>query len=113
MVIGTIEERLARLEEKVARLTGEYTEGQIIIESSPTPFLPVAPLQPGPRTLEERMQAWQNRSPEEIEAARAELELTVRKARPLPPGKTLEDVIVGQIPGDETEEEITALLKDS
>lgn len=64
------------------------------------------------QTLEQQVHAWLNRTPEEVEAGRAELLASSREPRPLPPGKTLEEVVVGQVPGSETEEEIIALLKD-
>lgn len=110
MSTGTIEERLSLLEQKVARLTGQETQEPTLTSGSLGAGVPE--LQSTPQTLEERIQAWLNRSPEEIEAARAEVLAASRPPRPLPPGKTLEDVIVGQIPGDETEEELIAMLKD-
>jgi len=53
-----------------------------------------------------------SRTPEQVREARARLFATARPARPLPPGKTLEDVIVGKWPGDETDEEIARALED-
>lgn len=52
------------------------------------------------------------RTPEQVREARARLLATARPACPLPPGKTLEDVIVGKWPGDETDEEIARALED-
>jgi hypothetical protein len=66
----------------------------------------------GEPTVEERLQAMMDRTPEEVAADRARLFAAARKARPLPPGKTLEDVVVGAIPGEETEEEIRAALEE-
>ena len=53
-----------------------------------------------------------NRSLAQIEQDRADLLARSPKPRPLPPGKTLEDVIVGQWPGDETDEEIMTALAE-
>lgn len=47
-----------------------------------------------------------SRTPEQVREARARLFATARPARPLPPGKTLEDVVVGKWPGDETDHEV-------
>lgn len=50
-----------------------------------------------------------NRTEAEIEAVRARV---IRPAvRPLPPGKTLADVIEGKWPGTETDEEIAEALR--
>ncbi len=53
-----------------------------------------------------------NRTPEEIEAARARSTSGFPPPRPLPPGKTLEDVIVGALADDEDDAVIIAALKD-
>ncbi|MBO0698864.1 MAG: hypothetical protein J2P46_10750 [Zavarzinella sp.] len=50
------------------------------------------------------------RTPEQMLADRADVLAGSRKAKPLPPGKTLRDVVVGQWPGDETDEQIRAAL---
>jgi len=52
------------------------------------------------------------RTPDEIARVRARVLASSPEPRPLPPGKTLEDVIVGEWPGDETDDEIDAALKD-
>lgn len=52
-----------------------------------------------------------NRTPEEIEQVRA-LSMGGHTPRPLPPGKTLEDVIVGALPDDEDDTVIIALIED-
>lgn len=52
------------------------------------------------------------RTPEEIAAARARIDATSRPARPLPPGKTLSDMVEGTWPGDETDEQIDHALRE-
>ena len=52
-----------------------------------------------------------NRTPEEIDAARARIFAHSRPPRPLPAGKTLQDVLSGQWPGDETDEEVYEVLR--
>jgi hypothetical protein len=52
-----------------------------------------------------------NRTPEEIAKTRAEYLALATPGKPLPPGKTLADMVVGQWPGDETDEEILAALE--
>ena len=52
------------------------------------------------------------RTPEEIAAARAEIDATSRPARPLPPGKTIHDMVEGTWPGDETDEQINHALRE-
>ena len=47
-----------------------------------------------------------NRTPEEVAENRRRTMSKGRPARPLPPGKTLEDVTVGIWPGDETDEQV-------
>jgi hypothetical protein len=56
--------------------------------------------------------AYLNRSPEEKAADKASLDAVTTPGRPLPPGKTWIDVIWGQWPGDETDEEINAALEE-
>src|SRR5438876_8042872 len=58
-----------------------------------------------PHALEEAIAALVNRTPEEIEQTRQRLFQEMEPPRPLPEGKTLFDVICGQWPGDETDEE--------
>ncbi len=52
------------------------------------------------------------RTPEQIEATRAAIMARSRPERPLPPGKTLDDVVQGIWPGNETAEEIQDMLDD-
>jgi hypothetical protein len=65
-----------------------------------------------PIPIDEAISAYLNRSPEEKAAARARVLASVQPGRPLPPGKTLRDVIVGKWPGNETDEEIAAALEE-
>jgi hypothetical protein len=53
-----------------------------------------------------------SRKPEQAEAARAALLALARPARPLPEGKTLNDVVEGTWPGDESDAEIHSILNE-
>jgi hypothetical protein len=61
--------------------------------------------------LSDSMARWRNRSPEEVARTQAEYLALATPGKPLPPGKTLADMVVGQWPGDETDEEILAALE--
>lgn len=63
-------------------------------------------------TLEERIKAMRNRTPEQVAEVRERILATSRRARPLPLGKTLEDIIVGSLPDDKSEAEILAALDE-
>lgn len=52
-----------------------------------------------------------NRTPEEIEEVRRRLSALSRPPTPIPKGKTLEDMVVGTWPGDETDEQIREALE--
>lgn len=74
--------------------------------------VPMTPLLPQPELeLSEGAKRIINRTQEEILADRAEIMKTARMGRPLPEGKTLADVIEGQWPGDETDEQINEALE--
>jgi predicted DNA-binding antitoxin AbrB/MazE fold protein len=51
------------------------------------------------------------RTAEQVAADRDRLLASSPPPRPLPPGKTLADVVVGQWPGDETDEQIRDALE--
>lgn len=53
-----------------------------------------------------------NRTPQQIAQARARVLAGSPEPRPLSPGKTLEDVIVGQLADDRSEAEILAALEE-
>jgi hypothetical protein len=53
-----------------------------------------------------------NRTPEQIAATRERLRVGTTPPRPLPPGKTLEDVIVGQVDFGVSDEELARILKE-
>jgi len=63
-----------------------------------------------PDALERAIARMMNRTPEEIEETRARLFQEMDPPRPLPPGKSLFDVVCGQWPGDETDEEVLTAL---
>ncbi|MBL8865617.1 MAG: hypothetical protein KF873_01700 [Gemmataceae bacterium] len=65
-----------------------------------------------PDALSEAVNRIINRTPEQKQADREALLKRARKGRPLPEGKTLEDVLVGQWPGDETDEQILKALDE-
>jgi hypothetical protein len=52
------------------------------------------------------------RTDDEVKQARERILATARPARLLPYGKTLEDVIVGALPDDESDEEINTALDE-
>ena len=66
-------------------------------------------------TALEREIAWaeslKHRTPEEIEEARRRIDARSPPPRPLPPGKTLSDMVEGTWPGDETDEQIREALE--
>ena len=62
--------------------------------------------------LQEALDRIANRTPEQKLADRERLMKTARKGRPLPEGKTIHDVLVGQWPGDETDEQILKALDE-
>ncbi len=63
------------------------------------------------QTYEEALAQAMNRTPEQIAEAHARIIQASPVPRELPEGKTLEDVIVGQWPGDETDEQILEVLE--
>ncbi len=63
------------------------------------------------QTFEEVFAQATNRTPEEVAAARARLIQASPPPRELPEGKTLEDVVMGKWPGDETDEQIFEALR--
>ncbi len=62
--------------------------------------------------LQERIPTLRNRTSAEITEARRRVFALSPEPRALPLGKTLEDVIVGQWPGGETDEEIAVALRE-
>ncbi len=78
---------------------------------NPTEAPPADSTPDGTDALAEAIRALVNRTPEQKLADRAEAMKYVRKGRPLPPGKTLDDVVCGQWPGDETDEQIFEALE--
>jgi hypothetical protein len=62
--------------------------------------------------LDRAVAAMTNRTPEQIAEAQARAIAMYKPRRELPPGKTLADVVMGQWPGNETDEQIEAALKE-
>ena len=61
--------------------------------------------------LAESLECMANRTPEAIQADRAEILAAAAKPRDLPPGRSLFDVVEGTWPGEETDEEIHDALE--
>ena len=61
--------------------------------------------------LDEAIRKLTSRTPEQILAARERILAKSPVPTPLPPGKTLEDMVAGTWPGDETDEEIRDALE--
>ncbi len=66
---------------------------------------------PPPDDIAEAMTRMMNRTPDQVMADRERAYAASTPPRPLPPGTTLDDVVGGQWPGDETDEEIRDLLR--
>ncbi|MFO0847164.1 MAG: hypothetical protein U0871_01205 [Gemmataceae bacterium] len=66
----------------------------------------------GPDPLAEATKQLSSRTPEEVLAARERILVGARRGRPLPPGKTVFDMVEGTWPGDETDEEIRQALEE-
>ena len=108
--IELTDEGEARLRAKAARAglsVGDWLQKLADKEAGTEP----ADKEVGTEPAGEALRAWLNRTPEQIAAAREAVMKTVIPPRPLPPGKTLEDVVCGIWPGDETDEEIFAALE--
>ncbi len=65
-----------------------------------------------PPALRKAVAAMTSRSSDEIAAARARAIETHQPIRTVPKGKTLADVISGQWPGDESDEQIEVALRE-
>lgn len=62
--------------------------------------------------LTQALAALKSRTPEQVAAARRQLYEAAKPPRPMPEGQDIFDVVGGQWPGDETDEEVfTALRK--
>ncbi len=62
--------------------------------------------------LDRAMQTLRGRTADARSALRAEVLAGSRSARPLPPGKTLEELVVGTWPGDESDSTVNEALKE-
>jgi hypothetical protein len=68
---------------------------------------------PKPLTFEEKVQAVLNRTPEERDAMHQQAQANIRPGRPLPPGKTWQDVFVGSMADvEQDEDEILKALEE-
>jgi len=66
----------------------------------------------GRDSLAEIVRRITNRTPEQKLAHRERITQSIIPGRPLPEGKTIHDVVCGQWPGDETDEEINEMLEE-
>ena len=114
MIVNVSPETERKLNELAARngkaapdLAGSLLEEKL--RETP-PFVP-SESDEEPDALTKAIAKLTSRTPEEAEAARARLFAQSRPPQPLPAGKTLADVISGQWPGDETDEEIEQALE--
>ena len=62
--------------------------------------------------LAEAILKMNSRTPEQVLADRAEVFASSPTPTPIPPGKTFDDMVMGQWPGDETDEEIRLALEE-
>jgi antitoxin component of MazEF toxin-antitoxin module len=67
---------------------------------------------PETTVLERAVYAMTHRTPAQIAAAQAHAMEAYQPVRTVPPGKTLADMVSGKWPGDETDEQILAALKE-
>ena|ERR1051326_986792 len=95
---GTWEEILAQ---NAAQLAGRKVKVYIEPEDEPDEAY----------SLEAAINRLNSRTPEEIASARKRLLEATPEPQPLPEGKTLAEVIMGQWPGEETDEEIFEALR--
>jgi hypothetical protein len=65
-----------------------------------------------PSPLRQVVSEMTHRTPEQIAQAQARAMQTYLPRRPVPPGKTLAEIVSGQWPGQETDEQIKAALDD-
>lgn len=89
-----------RAEARVAGLGLDVYIAQLIERTSP------------PTPLDQALQTLISRTPEQRSALRAQVMAASRPARPLPQGKSLEDMVVGSWPGDESDSLVTEALKE-
>jgi hypothetical protein len=85
----------------------------IIPEIVPNEAPAAPPLDPEPTNdpLAIAIARLRNRTPEQVAADRDRLLALSPPPRPLPHGKTLEDVLAGLWPGDETDEQVREALE--
>src|SRR5205085_8513298 len=65
-----------------------------------------------PTALQQAVSAMIHRTPEDVESARERAMRKYKPERSVPSGKTLADVISGQWPGDESDEQIKTILDE-
>jgi hypothetical protein len=53
-----------------------------------------------------------HRTPKQVAEARTRLQASIRPGAALPPGMTIFDAVAGKWPGDESDEQVAAALKD-
>lgn len=95
----------AQTGQDAAILAGQYLELALKNENVP------AQSEVEPDALAQAMAALKSRTPEQIAAARHQLYEAATPPRQMPEGQNVFDVVGGQWPGDETDEEVFAALK--
>ncbi len=106
VIIDLAPETENRLAQKAA------AEGQTLADYSRTVAERDASVAPTSFSLDAALYRAMNRTDEEKQADRDAIYATARRAEPLPPGETLESLVVGKWPGDETDEQIEVALAD-
>jgi hypothetical protein len=82
-----------------------------VLSRKPKERFRLVPIDRDFQTFEEAFAQATNRTDEEVTAARTRLIQASPSPRELPEGKTLEDVVTGKWPGDETDEQIFEALR--
>lgn len=106
------------LEQKEEEFVFEGTRDEIVSQLQALPdkryhveIVGVNEPEPPYNSLDEAIRKMLSRTPEEILATRAEILAKSPVPTPLPAGKTLEDMVAGTWPGNETDEEIRQALE--
>ena len=111
-----VEEQMRKVAQKVGLSLEDYLKELAKIAGMPVEDylkeLAEEDLPGRPTAQEKAILRWTSRTEEQILADREAVLKTSRKARPLPEGKTLDDVVCGLWPGDETDEEINKWLEE-
>src|SRR5437660_1478265 len=89
---------------------GNSGQFNIVHRHSTTTPRPVSSVEPEGSALDAAVFAMTHRTPQQIADAQARAMKAYRPERIVPPGKTLAEIVSGQWPGDETDEQIEMAL---